>query len=90
MNLLSRVVNKRIEHYDLYIGRGSIWGNPYVIGRDGDRSQVIAKFEKYLRSDTSLMDQLHLIDGKILGCFCKPYDCHGDVLVRVRTEQLDT
>jgi hypothetical protein len=63
------------------VGRGSPWGNPFVIGKDGDRKECIAKFREYAI--------LHGIDerakkelkGKVLGCYCKPKECHGDVLV---------
>jgi hypothetical protein len=34
---MCEVVNKYKEPFDIYIGRGSIWGNPYVIGKDGTR-----------------------------------------------------
>jgi hypothetical protein len=32
-----------------YIGRGSVLGNPYVVGRDGARSQVIKQYHALLR-----------------------------------------
>lgn len=72
----------RQEKYDVYIGRGSGWGNPYVIGIDGDRDEVIRKFQYdfdrgYLKSSK---EQLLKLRGKILGCHCKPAACHGDVL----------
>lgn len=84
--LVVRVVNKKKDPYDVYIGRGSKWGNPYAIGVDGDRETVIEKFRIYLwasirRGDITIQDLLEL-DGKTLGCFCKPAACHGDVLVR--------
>lgn len=74
------VVNKNTKKYDIFIGRGTKWGNPFKIGKDGNRSQVIKKYEKYLLSNKVLMNDLHELDGKILGCFCKPEECHGDVL----------
>jgi hypothetical protein len=42
---MCRVLNKRTDTHDgaVYIGRGSKWGNPFVIGRDGTRAEVIAK-----------------------------------------------
>jgi hypothetical protein len=77
------VVNKHREAYDVYIGRGSIWGNPYRIGVDGDREEVIRKFKVYLLSNTELMKRLPELRGHRLGCFCKPQACHGDVLVEL-------
>ena len=81
--VITRVVNiDKNEPYDIYIGRGSAWGNPYAIGIDGDRDEVIRKyhydFERgYLKSNKQQLLQLR---GKTLGCHCKPYSCHGDVL----------
>lgn len=75
-----RVVNKRAGAYDVYIGRGSIWGNPFVIGRDGDRSDVIAKYEERLATRPDLIARLPELRGKSIACFCAPLPCHGDVL----------
>jgi len=77
----TRVVNKYKEKYDIYIGRGSKWGNPFVIGKDGNRQEVIEKFRLYLEASPYLLSCLPELRGKTLGCFCKPQACHGDVLV---------
>ncbi|HDH15296.1 MAG TPA: DUF4326 domain-containing protein [Gammaproteobacteria bacterium] len=80
---LTKVVNvDKGDAHDVYIGRGSDWGNPYAIGFDGDRDEVIRKYQydferDYLKS--SKEDALSL-RGKILGCHCKPAACHGDVI----------
>ena len=80
---ITKVVNvRRTKEYDVYIGRGSPWGNPYAIGRDGDREEVIRKyrhdFERgFLKSDK---DDFRKLAGKTLGCYCKPAPCHGDVI----------
>ena len=66
----------------VYIGRPSIWGNPFVIGRDGDRDAVIAKFEAYLDSRPELLTRLGELRGEHLVCWCAPARCHGDVLLR--------
>ena len=81
---MCKVVNKYQESFDVYIGRGSKWGNPFVIGRNGGRAEVIAKYRRYLwarieQGQVSL-DDLLALDGKRLGCFCKPLPCHGDVI----------
>ncbi len=80
---ITKVVNidKGAAH-DIYIGRGSDWGNPYAMGFDGDREEVIRKYQydferNFLKS--SKEDALKL-KGKILGCHCKPAACHGDVI----------
>lgn len=78
------VVNKYKEEFDVYIGRGSEWGNPFVIGKDGTREEVIAKYKLYLwqqiRSGVVSKEKLISLDNKRLGCFCKPQACHGDVI----------
>ncbi|MBO0239055.1 DUF4326 domain-containing protein [Escherichia coli] len=73
------------EHFDTYIGRGTLWGNPYAIGQDGDRDEVIRKFaydfsRNFLRGGDDFNEKLKLLRGHTLGCHCKPYACHGDVL----------
>jgi ribonuclease HI len=68
--------------HDTYIGRGSPWGNPFVIGKDGDRDEVIDKYERHLRESPRLLDRLHELRGKTLACFCAPARCHGDILAR--------
>lgn len=73
------VVHKR-EPHDVYIGRPSKWGNPYTIGPDGGRAEVIEKYRKYVTGSKRLMSCLHELKGKRLGCFCAPKPCHGDVL----------
>ncbi len=78
------VVNKRREDYDVYIGRGSRFGNPHQIGPDGDRDEVIRKFDydfhTHLLKDPAFVRALETLRGRRLGCFCKPARCHGDVL----------
>lgn len=81
MKLSPTVVNKRTSKYDVYIGRGSIWGNPFIIGKDGNRTQVIRKYLRWILNNPELLNKIHTLKGKRLGCFCKPKNCHGDVLV---------
>ena len=76
------VVNKYKDEYDVYIGRGSKFGNPFVIGKDGSRDEVIVKYEKMLSVNVELLSVLlSELEGMRLGCFCAPFRCHGDVLV---------
>ena len=78
-------IRKYIGDY-VYIGRPSIWGNPYNIGADGDREMVVKKYEEYLRKNDELMAKLPQLKGKTLGCWCKPKQCHGDVLIKLLEE----
>ncbi len=77
-----KVVNLRKEKYDVYIGRGSKWGNPFIMGKDGNREEVIEKYKKYI-TKSYLLNDLEELRGKILGCFCKPKACHGDILIEL-------
>ena len=78
---MTKVVHcKKDESYDIYIGRPSKWGNPFKIGRDGTREEVIEKYRQYILSNKSLMKDIHELKGKTLGCWCHPKLCHGDVL----------
>jgi hypothetical protein len=83
---MTTVVNLREEPYDVYIGRGSIWGNPFRIGRDGSRPEVIAKYKRYLIKRPELVAKIPTLRGKRLGCYCSPRPCHGDVLARLADE----
>lgn len=86
------VVNKYKEEYDVYIGRGSKWGNPYS-HKEGtkaafkveSREMAIRDYRGHLwgliRSGRLTREELLELDGKRLGCFCKPQSCHGDVIV---------
>ena len=78
------VVHCKKANYDVYIGRPSIWGNPFVIGRDGDKATRIAKYRDWIMTQPELIvrakNELH---GRILGCWCKPEACHGDILAEI-------
>lgn len=80
-----KAVHCKREPYDVYIGRPSRWGNPFPIGPD-TREEVIAKYEVWLKQQTNLMADLPMLKGKVLGCWCAPLPCHGDVLVRLANE----
>ena len=84
---MTEVVHCRRELFDVFIGRPSKWGNPYVVGRDGSRTQVIQKYRAWVVNQPQLMAALPELRDKILGCYCRPLACHGDVLVdRIATE----
>lgn len=82
---------------NVYIGRGGViifnnkrfpygnskWHNPFKIGIDGDRDAVIDKYERYIKSKPELINSLHELKGKNLGCWCYPEKCHGDVLKKL-------
>jgi hypothetical protein len=76
----ARVVHCRREVFDVYLGRPGKWGNPFAIGRDGTRAEVIAKYRCWLLTQPELLAALPELKGKTLGCWCAPQACHGDVL----------
>jgi hypothetical protein len=88
--MTARAVNKYKEDYDVYIGRGSIWGNPYS-HKEGTkakhlvatREEAVEKYREYVLGNKFLLSQLHKLRGKRLGCFCAPQACHGDVLAEL-------
>lgn len=85
-NRVPRVLNLRtdpISREAVYVGRGrgSKWGNPFHIGRDGTREEVIAKYARWILRQPHLMAALHELTGKNLVCFCAPQACHAHVLL---------
>ena len=52
------IVNLRKRNYNVYIGRGSKWGNPFIIGRDGNRKEVIDKYREYIINKPVLLNNL--------------------------------
>jgi len=82
---MTKVVHCRKEKYDIYIGRPSIFGNPLSIGKDGTRAEVIKKYKDYfydnLENHEVFKIAVERLRGKVLGCWCKPQACHGDVII---------
>jgi len=78
----TRVVKGR-RASGVYVGRGSLWGNPFVIGVHGTREEVIAKYEAWVLRQPHLVAMLPELRGQVLCCHCKPLACHGDVLARL-------
>lgn len=71
------------DPHDVYIGRPSKWGNPFVVGVDGDRDEVIAKHADWIYTQPKLLAAIKTeLKGKRLGCWCRPKkkSCHGDIL----------
>ncbi len=89
-----------IQTCDVYIGRRltmggwslpqSIWANPYTIKQYGSAEKVCELYEAYIRDrlnkEPELREQLKLLRGKVLGCFCEKPPCHGYVLIKLINE----
>jgi len=81
--------------YDVYIGRPGPWGNPYshkeatiAKYKVATVEEAIEKYREYLLNNEELLNQLHTLKGKVLGCWCMPknpkhgkYYCHGQILI---------
>jgi len=90
------VVNLRTSAYDVDITRATRWGNPFTHEKDkptrakyvvATREEAISKYEEWLKQQPHLMVKLSTLRGKVLGCWCKPLPCHGDVLARLADEE---
>jgi hypothetical protein len=98
-----RVVNRNIPQHDgalrFNIMRPTALGNPFVIGRDGDRAEVISKFENWIMRAATVgaaearaaIRRIIELDQKgayiELACCCKPQACHGDIIMQIVISQ---
>lgn len=81
----TRVVNRHTHRFDVYIGRGTSWGNKFVARRRSEREhlRVIGLYRRWFltRLHDPVFRALTLdLKGKVLGCSCKPLPCHGDII----------
>lgn len=88
---MTEVVKVGEAWYDVYIGRNpkygnTKWGNPFRIGPDGTREEVIAKHADWILTQPHLMESLEELRDKILGCHCAPLPCHGNTLIKLLEE----
>lgn len=91
-----RVVHCLREPYHHYVGRGrdphtgipGRLGNPFRIGYDGNRDEVIDKYELWVPTQRWLLELLAQLRGLTFGCWCHPEPCHGDVLIRLANPEL--
>lgn len=91
-----KVVHFKKESYDVYIGRGSKWGNPFTHIKDrqtaakyivDSREEAIAKYKEWILTQPHLLEDLHELKNQNLGCWCAPLACHGDVLMELVKER---
>ena len=84
-----KVVHCKKEPYDIYIGRPSKWGNPFVIGKERTREQAVKQYLWYILHDEKLLYDISELKNKTIACWCSPELCHGHVLkVLVENEEL--
>jgi hypothetical protein len=85
------VLNKHNGSAGVYIGRPSKWGNPFEVGKDGTRAEVLEKYRAYIFENEALMQQAKQeLKGKNLTCWCAPLPCHGDILMEIANPNDDT
>lgn len=90
-----RVVHCKKEPFDVYIGRPSPWGNPFshkegtlAEHRVATREEAVARFREWFLSRPDLVEKAKReLKGKVLGCWCKPASCHGDVLLEIANSE---
>lgn len=81
------VVHCERDEFDVYVGRGTPWGNPFRVGAAQSRTQVIVAFRRWLLKQPDLVARVKAeLRGKRLGCHCRPKNCHADVLAEVANE----
>lgn len=82
--MIPQVFNQNAPHDAIYVGRGTLFGNPFVIGKNGTREQVIELYRGWLETHPSIVNAARQqLRGKNLRCYCKPLACHADVLLEI-------
>jgi hypothetical protein len=82
------VVHCKKEEYDIYIGRPGIWGNPFPITPSVPRSLAIEQYKDWFFSNPELVAKAKTeLKGKVLGCWCSPQACHGDILAELANNE---
>lgn len=93
---LCKVVHCKKEDYDLMVDRTTIFGNPFRVEKEEDREKMVDRYRHWLQTGENyghpdateekrqnILNNLDKLEGKVLGCWCKPKKCHGDVLVEL-------
>lgn len=84
------VVNRKTGGNGVYVGRPSVWGNPFAMVHESDREAVVEKFRVYIMGRPALIARAKSeLRGKKLVCFCAPKACHADVLAEIANADND-
>jgi ribonuclease HI len=92
-NLVEWTKNKNHIYIGCNISRyvqgavASKWKNPYREKKNVETYESLQKYEEYIKNNKNLYSCLDELDGKILGCWCKPKPCHGDILIKLLNEK---
>jgi hypothetical protein len=89
----TKLVNiKSGADYDVYIGRPSIFGNPFTHIKNKDtlaehvvksRKEALEKYREYILNNPDLLDKIEQLRGKTIACWCHPRKCHGDIIIEI-------
>ena len=92
------MIKGKRPYFDIYIGRElhypktnfsrSKWANLPNVKKVGIKKSL-ELYEKHIRKTPELWDTLDELEGKVLGCWCKPNPCRGDVLIKLMNEKLN-
>lgn len=84
------VVNRHKEPFQVDVGRGSRWGNPWSHESKSrakfivsTREEAIENYRYWILGNPELLADLGELKGKILGCYCLPKSCHAEVLAEL-------
>lgn len=90
------VVHIRKEPYDIFVGRGSYWGNPWshlpntrALYKVATRKEAIECYADWIMTQDEMLRKIKYLKGKILGCWCDPLPCHGHVLAALANEDYE-
>lgn len=87
--IVPQVLNKKdypggLPPNSTYVGRGTFAGNPFIIGIDGTRDEVINHYEYTHSLDKAFVARVRKeLKGRHLVCHCAPERCHADWLLCV-------
>ena len=71
---------------DVYVGRPTIWGNPFELTNSSDdeeRQRVIELYREHIAEHPELVELLRDLRPERLVCWCAPKPCHADVLAEL-------
>lgn len=94
--MTTRIVNIRTDDYDMYIGRrghgkDGYFGNPFYLSNESERAKILLQYKQYfyhrIKNDAEFKLRISELKDKILGCFCSPKPCHGDIIAKYLDEE---
>mgnify|MGYP003418113152 CR=1 FL=1 len=92
MTTVHNLRKEKMNPTDIYIGRGSIFGNPFTHIKHkktkaefvvNTRTEALKKYREYILQNPELLSKISLLKDKRLFCYCKPLSCHGDIIVEL-------